>query len=122
MKSSKFSFRDRVRSFQHAFNGFRQLFYEEHNARIHSIAAIIVVCAAIYFDISMYEWLAVLFAIGLVFITEILNTSIENLGDFITTDKIAAMKKIKDLSAAAVLTSVIVAIVTGLIVFLPKLM
>jgi diacylglycerol kinase len=97
------------------------LFLEEHNARIHAIAAFAVFSAAIMLDISVYEWIALVIAIGLVFITEILNTSIENLGDFLTNDKLAVMKKIKDLSAAAVLTSVIVSIIIGLIIFLPKL-
>ena len=84
-------------------------------------AAIIAVIAGFIFQISKLEWLAIVFAIGLVFILEIINTAIEHLANFMSPDKHDAIKKIKDLAAAAVLIAAITAFIIGLIIFLPKM-
>ena len=60
-------------------------------------------------------------AIGLVITSEIINSAIENISDFISPEKHDLIKKIKDLSAAGVLISAITAFVIGLIIFIPKL-
>ena len=120
MKQQKFSLKSRISSFGYAFNGLKLLIQEEPNAKIHFIVAIAVVVAGFYFKISFLEWIALVFAIGLVITLEIINTSIENMADFISPEKNEMIKKIKDLSAAGVLVSVITAIIIGLIVFLPK--
>ncbi|MFA7044156.1 MAG: diacylglycerol kinase family protein, partial [Bacteroidales bacterium] len=67
------------------------------------------------------EWVAVVFAIGLVLSLEAINTSMENLADFVSPEKHVWIKKIKDLSAAGVLMGAISAVIIGLIVFLPKI-
>lgn len=121
MEGKKFSIAKRIKSFVFAFNGLRILFKEEHNSRIHLFATVIVIIAAIIFDLNTYEWIAITFSIGLVITVEIINTVIENIADFLTTDKNDKIKKIKDLSAAAVLISVMTALSIGLIVFLPKI-
>jgi len=120
MKPEKFSIKKRIKSFGYAFNGLRLLIKEEHNARVHIFATIIVIGLGWFFKISSLEWIVILFAIGFVFVTEILNTAIENISDFISPEKHNDIKKIKDLSAGAVLVASIVALVIGLIVFIPK--
>jgi diacylglycerol kinase len=122
MKNTGFSISKRLKSFVFAFNGLKILFKEEHNSIIHLIVTVLVITASIYFELSMYEWIAVIFSIGLVFTAEIINTAIENIADFLTTEKNDKIKIIKDLSAAAVLVSVITAVTIGIIIFLPKLM
>jgi undecaprenol kinase/diacylglycerol kinase (ATP) len=121
MKEKNFSITKRLKSFGFAFNGLRILFKEEHNSRIHFFATVIVIIAAILFELNTYEWIAIIFSIGLVITTEIINTAIENIADFLTTDKNDNIKKIKDLSAASVLISSMTAILIGVIVFLPKI-
>jgi len=121
MKSNKFSIRSRVNSFKYAFNGLRLLFIEEHNARIHAVAALCAILAGILFKISLVEWIAVTFAIGLVFVVETVNSSIENTADLISIEKNNKIKRIKDLSAAAVLISSICALVIGGLVFIPRI-
>lgn len=120
IKDRNFSIPKRLRSFVFAFNGLRILFKEEHNSLIHFIVTIIVIIASILFDLNTYEWIAIIFSIGLVITVEIINTVIENIADFLTTEKNDKIKKIKDLSAAAVLISAMTALLIGLIVFLPK--
>lgn len=94
---------------------------EEHNARIHLLATICVIMAGLFLKISLNEWIAIVFSIGLVFSLEIINSSVENIADFISPEKHETIKKIKDLSASGVLISAITAFVIGLIIFLPKL-
>jgi len=121
MNPQKFSIKKRLKSFPHAFNGFKIALKEEHNMRIHLVATLCVLAFGIIFDINKYEWIAIIFAIGFVFTMELINSAIENVADFVSLEKHDTIKKIKDLSAAAVLVSAIVAVFIGLIVFLPKI-
>ena len=121
MKQKKFSFKSRLESFKYAFNGFRTLFLEEHNARIHLFIALIIIFAGFYYDLSNIEWLFIILCIGLVFFAELVNSSIENIADFVSPEKHTSIKKVKDLAAAAVLTSAITSVIVGLIIFLPKI-
>ena len=59
---------------------------------------------------------------GLVWVTEILNTCLEKLADFITLEQHPHIKYIKDLAAGAVLVAAIIAVVTGLLIFIPKVL
>lgn len=121
MKNQKFSIINRLLSFKHAFSGLSILIKEEHNARIHLVASICVIIVCLVFKISLYEWIAIIFAVGLVFCLEIINSSIENIADFISPEKHEMIKKIKDLSASGVLISALTALIIGLIIFLPKI-
>ena len=121
MKHQPFSLMKRLKSFCYAFNGLRILFKEEHNSRIHLAAAIVVIIAAIYLDLNPYELIAIIFSIGLVIITEIINTAIESIADFISPGQDERIRKIKDLAAAAVLVSVITAVTIGVMVFISKI-
>lgn len=121
MKNQRFSIKSRLKSFKYAFSGLKTLVTEEHNSRIHILAAIIAITAGFLLKINLYEWIAVVFAIGFVIALEIVNSAIENLSDFVSPDKHEKIKKIKDLSAAGVLIAAITALITGLIIFIPKI-
>jgi len=121
MTSQKFSIRKQFKSFSYAFSGMKTALKEEHNARIHLVAAVAVLVCAAFFRLNAYEWIAVIFAIGFVFAMELFNSAIENTADFILLEKHETIRKIKDLSAAAVLVSAVAALVIGLIIFLPKI-
>ncbi len=122
MNQEKFKISDRLKSFKFAFNGIRILFLNEHNVWIHLIAALSVIIAGIVLKISHSEWTIVLIAIGLVFTSEAINTSIEKLSDFVSPDKRSPIKEVKDLAAAGVLISSITALLVGFFVFLPKIL
>ena len=122
MKHKKFSIRKRLKSFKYAFNGLKILLIEEHNSWIHIFASLCVVIAGFVFKISIYEWIAVIFAIGLVMALEIFNSAIENIADFVSPEKQEKIKRIKDLSAAGVLIGAITALIIGLIIFIPKIL
>ena len=121
MKEQDFSINKRFKSFGYAYNGLKILILEEHNSRIHILAAIVAVIAGYFYQLSALEWIAIVFAIGLVIAFEIFNSAIENISDFISPGQDDRIKKIKDLSAAGVLVGAITAAIIGLIVFVPKI-
>lgn len=122
MKSSNhFSISQRFKSFKYAFAGLRTLFIEEHNARIHAIGALVAIVLGFMFKISLNEWIALVVVMSLVFICELFNTSLEAMADFASPEKHPQIKKVKDLAAAAVLVSALSALITGIILFLPKI-
>ncbi|WP_431213285.1 diacylglycerol kinase [Puia sp. P3] len=118
----RFSIRSRIRSFRFAFAGIRSFITREHNARIHLAATAGVIAAAILFHVSLAEACVLLIVTSLVWITEMLNTCIERMADLITLEQNPQIKFIKDIAAAAVLIAAITAVVTGLIIFIPKLL
>jgi len=118
---ARFSIKDRLFSFKHAFAGLAVLLRYEHNAWIHTCAACVSVAMGFYFEISNLEWIAILISIGLVFSAEIFNTAIEHLANFIQPDQDIRIKHIKDLGAAGVFVVSLVALAIGLIIFLPKI-
>lgn len=120
MNNGKFSIKKRIKSFGYAFAGLKVLFREEHNSWIHAAVIILVVAAGIFFHISRVEWVAVLIVIGMVFSSEIINSSLERTADFVKAERDDRKRDIKDLGAAAVLVSAIIAALVGFIVFLPK--
>ncbi|RLJ75011.1 diacylglycerol kinase family protein [Pedobacter alluvionis] len=121
MNNPKFSIIDRIKSFKYAFNGLKFFFLNDHNGRVHLLAAIIAIGLSFYLKISSLEWVAILSVISAVFVTEILNSAIEKLADVVSPDYHPKIKVVKDLAAAAVLVAAFLAVAVGLLVFIPKL-
>ena len=121
MRQSKFSILKRLLSFKFAFQGIRLLFKEEQNSWVHLLFTVLAIALAVWLKISLLEWVLVVFCIGFVFVAEIINTAIENICDFISPERHSMIKRIKDLSAAAVLFSAVTSLIVGILIFLPKL-
>ncbi len=120
-KDKSFSITARTQSFGYAINGIITFFKQEHNAWLHGIATIMVMVLAFVFPVSNMEAVALAFAVGFVWTAEIFNTVIEKIMDFISVEKKPAIKYIKDLAAGAVLVAAITSLITGLIIFIPKI-
>lgn len=121
MKPQEFSIRSRLRSFRFAWDGISSFFQREHNAWLHFMATIAVFTTALLVGVTKTELLALVFAIGLVWMAEMFNTCIERVMDFVSEQKHPEIKFIKDLAAGAVLTASITALIIGAVVFIPKL-
>jgi len=119
--SNSFSIRSRLKSFRFAFEGLNSFFSTQHNAIIHLIMTLIAFTAAVLYNVTKVEAIAIALAIGFVWVAELFNTAVEKLADLISTDHRPEIKFIKDVSAAAVLLSAAAAFITGAIIFLPKL-
>jgi diacylglycerol kinase (ATP) len=121
MKAKEFSFRARTDSFRFAINGIKGFFRQEHNARIHLVATVAVFIAAWWLRLSGTEIILLVIVTGFVWLAEIFNTAIERVMDFISPQHQPEVKLIKDLAAAAVLVAALIALITGAIIFIPKL-
>lgn len=121
MKNNGFTLRKRLRSFRYAFHGIFLLVSQEANAWIHCFAAVCVIAAGFFFGISTMEWVAVVFAIGMVLAAEAVNSAVETLADRVTEDYDEAIKRTKDLASGAVLILALAAAVIGCIIFIPKI-
>jgi diacylglycerol kinase (ATP) len=109
----------RKKSFAYAFNGLTQIVNREPNAKLHAAATIAAIVLALIRHIGQMQWVALFFAIGLVWITEALNTCIEKLCDLWCDNKYhPEIKIIKDMAAAAVLVAALVSVAIGIIIFI----
>tara|TARA_R110000868_G_scaffold389203_1_gene658388 strand:- start:513 stop:899 length:387 start_codon:yes stop_codon:yes gene_type:complete len=122
MKPTKFSIRSRLQSFKYAFQGLITFFRKEHNAKIHLICALLMIIVGIITQLSPMKWIIISFAISAVITTELINTSIEGIADFISPERHHAIKQIKDIAVAAVLITALGSAIAGSIIFLPKLL
>jgi diacylglycerol kinase (ATP) len=121
VKSNKFSLKSRFRSFIFAFRGLWSLLKNEHNSRIHLLAAIAATTLGIILKINPFEWSLLVLVIGIVFLTELLNTSLETLADLVNPEWDEGIRNAKDYAAAAVLISAIISLVVGGLIFIPKI-
>jgi diacylglycerol kinase (ATP) len=119
-KDTRFSIHSRAKSFLFAFEGVIHFFRKEHNAWLHLVATTAVAVMGILLRVTRSETIALVIAVALVWICEILNTCVEKTMDMITTEYDTRVKHIKDLSAGAVLVAAAAAAIIGLVVFLPK--
>ena len=85
------------------------------------MAAIAVIFAGIILKINPFEWSLVILVIGIVFLTELLNSSLEALADLVNPEWNESIRKAKDYAAAAVLISAIISVVVGALIFIPKI-
>lgn len=112
---------NRWKAFGYARKGLILFFKTEKSAWIHLATTILVISASFLFQLSLTEWIAIVFAIGFVIVTEILNTSIEELVDMVQPDYHPMAGRVKDFGAAAVYISVITSLIIAGIVFTPKI-
>jgi diacylglycerol kinase len=107
-------------SFKHALDGIVHTFKTQPNFRFHTIAAVSMILMGIYFEINYLEWLVLLFTFNMVFVAEMINTTVESMVDLITLEQRLDAKIAKDVSAGMVLISALLAVAIGLFIFLPK--
>lgn len=112
--------RPRLVAFRDAFRGVGFMLRNEPNMRFHLVATTGVVGAAAAFRLPAFEWAAVVFAITLVLLAEILNTAVEAVLDLVHPDRHPLVRVVKDLAAGAVLVAALGATVIAGIVFVPE--
>ncbi len=122
MNNKKNIWKIRAKSFSYALEGLLTLLKDQPNARIHLVAALMAVAMGLFLGISHMEWIFICLCITLVISAEAFNSSLEYLADFVCAEKNHLIKKAKDVAAGAVLLTAIFSIVTGLFIFLPKLL
>jgi len=110
----------RIKSFKFALRGAYLLITTEHSIMVQFSIGILVVILGFVKHISTTEWMIQLLAIGMVLVAESLNTGIEKLSDFIHPDYHHKIGFIKDISAGAATFAAIIALLIGLLIYIPK--
>lgn len=116
---NRFNFKKFFRSFSHAIDGVIYLLTNEQNARVHTIATIMVGVLAYLLRVSRIEAALLFMAVILVFAIEIINTAIEKVFDVLHPSEHEVIRAVKDAMAGAVLISAIIALVVAVLIFLP---
>ncbi|HGA1367023.1 TPA: diacylglycerol kinase family protein [Streptococcus suis] len=114
--------RELIASLEFAVTGLLTAFKEERNMKKHLASAVLVELAGLIFQVSVTEWLFLLLSISLVIAFEIVNSAIENVVDLASDYHFSMLaKNAKDMAAGAVLFVSGFALLTGLIIFVPKI-
>lgn len=111
-----------LRSFRYAFQGAAHQLRNEANAKIQFALAVAAVVLGAWLRLNTLEWIAVVLAIALVMSMEAMNSAVEMLCNRVSAERDPQIGTVKDIAAGAVLFAAIGASLTGLIVFVPKLL
>jgi len=113
---------NRLHAFKYAAKGFWILITTENSIIAQIIIAFIMTIIGLIVHLSTTEWMFQTLAIGLILVAESLNTGIEKMADFVHPDYHKKIGFIKDISAGAAFFAAIIAIIIGLIIYIPKFM
>jgi diacylglycerol kinase (ATP) len=108
-------------SFTYAWKGLKYAFRTQLNFKVHTVTALFAILLGYFLNISSAEWIWIFLAIGLVLIAELFNTALEILVDLVSPGYHPKAGHVKDVAAAAVLMCTWLAVVIGLMIFVPKL-
>jgi len=114
--------KNRIRSFQFAFDGLRDILTTEHNAIVHSVFTVLALLLSFWLKISWMEFILIILVISLVWITESFNTVLEIVIDIVSPQYSDAARRAKDIAAAGVLISAVVSFIVGMMIFIPTLL
>ena len=110
------------KSFSYALRGLKYALKNEKNFQNEMAIGIIVIAATIYFRVTRAEMIILIIIIIVVLIMELLNTIMERVVDILKPGVHPYVRLIKDLMAASVLLASILAIIVGLIIFIPYIL
>jgi diacylglycerol kinase (ATP) len=111
-----------IRSFGYAFKGIKYAAITQLNFRVHLVATLLALYMGYSLNINRNEWQWIILCITLVLVAELINTAIETLTDLVSPQFNEKAGQVKDVAAGAVVITALFALVTGLIIFLPKLL
>lgn len=108
-------------SFKYAFIGIITSFRKERNMKFHFLIMLAVIICGFIFKISLLEWFMCIIWFAGVISGELFNTAIETTVNIVMPYRNPQAKAAKDISAGAVLTLAIGSAITGIIIFVPKI-
>jgi diacylglycerol kinase len=112
---------NRAASFGYAFQGIAHVFKTQPNARIHLLVTLSVAALGLWLGVGRLEWAILALAVGLVWVSEFMNTAVEAVIDLACPQVHPLAKAGKDTAAAAVLLAAGAAALAGALVLGPPL-
>lgn len=116
----KFAY-SRLASFGYAFRGLWYVLRTQQNAWIHAVVTLMVFVLGLWLAVPPRDWAVLALTVAMVWMAEILNTSIEAVVDLASPARHPLAKVGKDVGAAAVLIAAIAAVLVGLLILGPPL-
>lgn len=113
----EFSLIKRAKSFTYAGRGLWLFVKTTHNAWVHLVILVVAIALGWYLDITVVEWMLLVFAGGLVLAAEAFNTAIEIDIDLTSPEYHPYARDTKDVAAGAVLLAAITAAIIGVFIF-----
>jgi diacylglycerol kinase len=89
--------------------------------RIHLAVASAIIVVGLWVGLSADQWAVLALVSGLVLLSEMINTVVEELVDLVCSGYHPVAKTVKDVMAGAVLLAAITAVIVGLLVLGPPL-
>ena len=108
--------------FKAAFEGIVKVITTQRTFQVMLAIALITIVAALFLRFTTTEWFVLILMITMVLSAEMFNTSIEFLADRVNNRKDSAIRLVKDISAASVLTTALISIAVGIMLFYPKIL
>ncbi len=112
MQTDKFSLKRQLGSFRHALNGVFYFFKNEPKAYVHLIFDGTIIITGFILGFTTLEWIILSMGMVVLLSAELINTSIEELCDFVEKDWHHKIKAVKDMCSGAVM---LVALLVGLV-------
>lgn len=107
-----------VDSFRYAFEGMSHVLHSQRHVRYQLIIFAMVLAVGLAIPVTAFEFAALILAMGLLLVAELLNTAVEAVVDLITDRYEVLAKVAKDIAGAAVLVASVTAAVAVSAVFL----
>ena len=107
--------------FGDAFRGCFLAVRGQSSFSVHFVMAAVVVIAAIFFRVNLWEWCILLLCVTFVLSAETFNSSIESMAKAVDTNHNPELGRALDMASAAVLVASIGAAIVGAIVFIYRL-
>lgn len=121
-KNKKHGIKRFIASFLNSFAGLQYAYKYEQSMLLHLFAIITTVVLGIFLKISIIEWAICVVALGLIMGVELINTSLEAVVDLCCPQIHPLAKIAKDTASAAVFTLSTTAVISELVIFVPKLL
>ena len=109
------------KSVQFTIRGILWILRNERNFQIHILGLIINLFLIFYLGLSNFETALIILISFFVLVTEVMNTCVEKICDYIQPEFDVRIGIIKDLAGGAVLLATIAAVCVGALVYWPYL-
>ena len=113
--------KNHAKSYKYATEGIMHTLRSQSNIWLQIPMAVVVLAAAWFFGLMVWEWIALVLVIAFVLTAELFNTAIEAMMNVVHKDFDIDVKIAKDIAAGAVLVSAIASVVVGFLIFGPRI-
>lgn len=107
------------KSLKCAFRGIIYVIKNERNFRIELMIAAVIVFLIFFIKLKGWEAIILILMIMWVLITELINTVLERVVDILKPRIHPYARLVKDIMASVVLISCLIAVIVGVVIFLP---